>query len=72
MNWVQFEVRTFYQKVKKICGDARDPFGSPEVQAPLKEKEVSCAAASGSIFVYGIDVYHRGTNLTLLQEFDTH
>ena len=50
---------------EKICGDARDPFGSPEVQAPLKKKEVSCAAASGSIFAYGIDVYHRGTNLTL-------
>lgn len=48
----------------KVCGDERDPFGPEEVQAPLKERERSGAGPQGSIFAYGIDVYHRGTNLT--------
>ncbi|MBX9796714.1 phytanoyl-CoA dioxygenase family protein [Sphingomonas sp.] len=34
------------------------------VQQALKERERSGAAPAGSIFAYGIDVYHRGTNLT--------
>ena len=42
----------------------RDPFAAPEAQAPLKACERSGAAPAGSIFAYGIDVYHRGTNLT--------
>ena len=42
----------------------RDPFAAPEAQAPLKAHERSGAAPAGSIFAYGIDVYHRGTNLT--------
>lgn len=35
-----------------------------EMQTALKEKERSGAAVAGSVFAYGIDVYHRGTNLT--------
>ena len=47
-----------------ICGSQRDPFGPDEVQAPLKARERSGAGPAGSVFAYGIDVYHRGTNLT--------
>ena len=38
--------------------------GSDDVQLALKARERSGAAPAGSIFAYGIDVYHRGTNLT--------
>lgn len=38
-------------------------FGHP-AQHALKACEQSGAAPAGSIFAYGIDVYHRGTNLT--------
>lgn len=34
------------------------------LQNALKDVEQSGAAPAGSIFAYGIDVYHRGTNLT--------
>lgn len=47
-----------------ICGGQRDPFGPDEVQVPLKARERSGAGPAGSVFAYGIDVYHRGTNLT--------
>ena len=47
-----------------VCGGERDPFGPPEVQGALKARERSGAGPAGSIFAYGIDVYHRGTNLT--------
>lgn len=40
-------------------------FPGPEYQDILKAKELSGAAPAGSVFAYGIDVYHRGTNLTL-------
>ena len=50
-----------------VCGGERDPFGPKEVQAALKERERSGAGPTGSIFAYGIDVYHRGTNLTMPQ-----
>lgn len=45
--------------------DASDgvQFGGAAQQA-LKAAEQSGAAPAGSIFAYGIDVYHRGTNLT--------
>ncbi|MEM7097729.1 MAG: phytanoyl-CoA dioxygenase family protein [Pseudomonadota bacterium] len=49
----------------QVCGDERDPFGPDEVQGPLKSRERSGAGPAGSVFAYGIDVYHRGTNLTL-------
>lgn len=38
--------------------------GADDVQQALKARERSGAAPAGSIFAYGIDVYHRGTNLT--------
>jgi hypothetical protein len=36
-----------------------------ELQLALKGRERSAASGAGSIFAYGIDVYHRGTNLTV-------
>lgn len=48
----------------RVCGASRDPFGPDDVQVPLKAVERSGAGPAGSIFAYGIDVYHRGTNLT--------
>ncbi len=36
-----------------------------DVQSKLKAYERSAASPAGSIFAYGIDVYHRGTNLTV-------
>ena len=42
----------------------RMPFATDAMQGPLKARERSGAAPAGSIFAYGIDVYHRGTNLT--------
>lgn len=44
-------------------------FPGEEYQSVLKEHEVSGASPAGSVFAYGIDVYHRGTNLT---EPDAH
>lgn len=41
-----------------------DPEAQTRLQADLREYERSSAAAAGSIFPYGIDVYHRGTNMT--------
>ena len=49
----------------RVCGGERDPFGPEEVQTKLQAHERSAAGPAGSIFAYGIDVYHRGTNLTL-------
>ncbi len=48
-----------------VCGGERDPFGPEEVQDALKSRERSGAGPAGSVFAYGIDVYHRGTNMTL-------
>ncbi len=51
-----------------IVGDARQALpiaaDANDLQHALKAKERSGAAPAGSIFAYGIDVYHRGTNLT--------
>ncbi|MEQ8745304.1 phytanoyl-CoA dioxygenase family protein [Pyruvatibacter sp.] len=45
--------------------DGRRPqFPEDTDQAKLKPLEKSGAAPAGSIFAYGIDVFHRGTNLT--------
>jgi len=43
----------------------RPQFPEDEDQAKLKPLEKSGAAPAGSIFAYGIDVFHRGTNLTV-------
>ena len=48
-----------------IAGVDRIIVPDAEVQAALKQRERSGASGAGSIFVYGIDVYHRGTNLTV-------
>ncbi|MFM9828547.1 MAG: phytanoyl-CoA dioxygenase family protein [Sphingomonas sp.] len=40
------------------------PGGPDNMQQALKAQEKSGAAPAGSVFTYGIDVYHRGTNLT--------
>jgi hypothetical protein len=41
-----------------------DPDAQARLQAALRPYERSSAAPAGSIFPYGIDVYHRGTNMT--------
>lgn len=43
---------------------ARDPQDHRELQQALQPFERSTAAPAGSIFPYGIDIYHRGTNMT--------
>jgi len=49
-----------------VTGPDRPMFldGDFEAQHALKALEKSGAAPAGSVFAYGIDVYHRGTNLT--------
>lgn len=41
-----------------------DPAEAAELQRKLRAVERSSAAPAGSIFPYGIDVWHRGTNMT--------
>jgi hypothetical protein len=41
-----------------------DPSVQARLQAQLRAHERSSAASAGAIFPYGIDIYHRGTNLT--------
>jgi phytanoyl-CoA dioxygenase PhyH len=38
--------------------------GGPELQEKLRAHERSAAGPAGTLFVYGIDIWHRGTNLT--------
>ena len=52
--------------------DAREALGedalvaeTPERQAALMTRSRSAAAPAGSVVAYGIDAFHRGTNLTL-------
>ncbi len=40
-----------------------------ETQMELKERERSAAAPAGSLLIYGIDAFHRGTNLTRTDGF---
>lgn len=49
-----------------LTGQDRASFiaDQPELQETLKQVELSGAGPIGSVFAYGIDVYHRGTNLT--------
>jgi len=42
----------------------RDPEQQRALQQALQQYERSTASPAGSIFPYGIDVYHRGTNMT--------
>jgi hypothetical protein len=48
----------------RIAGPEGTLLGDPALQAALRQYERSAAAPAGSLFVYGIDIYHRGTNLT--------
>jgi len=43
---------------------ASDPAAHKQLQKGLRKYERSSAAPAGSVFPYGIDVYHRGTNMT--------
>ena len=49
-----------------ITGPMRSQFAREDdgTQAALRAVERSGAAPAGSVFAYGIDVWHRGTNLT--------
>jgi len=47
-----------------VAGPEATLSGSPELQRKLQLYECSSAAPAGSIFPYGIDVFHRGTNMT--------
>ena len=49
---------------EKIAGPEATFADDAELQHKLRAVERSSAAPAGSIFPYGIDVYHRGTNLT--------
>jgi hypothetical protein len=48
----------------KIAGPEATLSGDPALQTALRQHERSAAGPAGSLFVYGIDIYHRGTNLT--------
>ncbi len=43
----------------------RDVAEQLRIQSALREVARSSAAPAGSIFAYGIDVFHRGTNMTI-------
>lgn len=47
-----------------VMNGRRPQFPDAADQARLKPLEKSGAAPAGSVFAYGIDVFHRGTNLT--------
>jgi hypothetical protein len=48
----------------KIAGPEATLAGNAELQRRLAAHERSAAGPAGSLFVYGIDIWHRGTNLT--------
>lgn len=48
----------------KVAGPEATLTGDPELQRQLRSFERSSAALAGSICPYGIDVFHRGTNMT--------
>jgi hypothetical protein len=50
---------------KAAVGSAASFNDELNIQERLKPYEQSAAGGAGSIFAYGIDVYHRGTNLTV-------
>jgi hypothetical protein len=47
-----------------IAGPEATLRDDPALQVQLQRHECSSAAPAGSIFPYGIDVFHRGTNMT--------
>jgi len=48
----------------KVAGPEAIHLNDPDLQPRLLPYERSSASPAGSIFPYGIDVFHRGTNLT--------
>jgi Phytanoyl-CoA dioxygenase (PhyH) len=48
----------------KVAGPEATLSGAPQLQRHLQQYERSSAAPAGSIVPYGIDIYHRGTNMT--------
>ena len=48
-----------------IAGADRVMFPEEDLNRQLVKHEISGAGPAGTIFAYGIDVYHRGTNLTV-------
>jgi hypothetical protein len=48
----------------KIAGPEATLKSDPALQEQLKAYERSAAGTAGTLFVYGIDIWHRGTNLT--------
>ena len=48
----------------KVTGPEGTLTGDPALQEKLKVYERSAAGSAGTLFVYGIDIWHRGTNLT--------
>ena len=49
----------------RVGGPEASLRGDPGLQEALKPYEKSSAAPAGTIFPYSIDVYHRGTNMTI-------
>ena len=49
---------------EQIAGPEATLTGDPALQEKPSRHERSAAAPAGSLFVYGIDIWHRGTNLT--------
>ena len=47
----------------KVAGPEATMSGDPALQEKLRPYERSAAGSAGSLFVYGIDIWHRGTNL---------
>jgi hypothetical protein len=47
----------------KVAGPEATLSGDPALQERLAPFERSAAGPAGSLFVYGIDIWHRGTNL---------
>ena len=48
----------------EIAGPEASLNSGPELQQQLQRCERSSAGPAGTLFAYGIDIYHRGTNLT--------
>lgn len=65
MNYVPRSVTSSFAGPERSLTAAEDS----ELQEKLRGLARSSAAPAGSIFAYGIDVYHRGTNLTAPQGY---
>lgn len=50
---------------ERFAGPEATLTGDADLQRQLQAHERSSASPAGSIFPYGIDVFHRGTNMTV-------